>query len=353
MGVKFANNAYGTLNASISSSDASLTLASGQGARFPSLGAGDYFYCTLIDTSNNLEVVKCTARSSDVLTITRAQESTTARAFTVGDRVELRVTAAGLEDATDFDAVVADDSINATKLNVSGNGTSGQYLISDGDGSFSWNTLSADAGLTSIQVFTSNGTWTKPSGIKRIKVYVTGGGGGGGGTRNDQDIWAYHGGSGGAGGTAIEVLDVSSVSSVSVTIGNGGSAGAAASGAGQTGGNGGTSSFGSYCSATGGSGGIGGGFNPGNSTGGDGGVGSGGDINLYGNGAWGSGDFNGTLPAPSGVASFWGGAGRAGANGSNSQDPSYHGAGGAGACGGSQGPGKAGGAGIVVVEEYK
>ena len=33
--------------------------------------------------------------------------------------------------------------VNATMLDVSGNGTAGQYLISDGDGSFSWQTLSA------------------------------------------------------------------------------------------------------------------------------------------------------------------------------------------------------------------
>jgi len=100
MGIKFANNAFGTLNAGISNSATSATLSSGQGARFPTLSTDDYFYATLIDTSNNLEVVKCTARSSDVLTITRAQDNTTARAFAAGDRVELRITAAALSDAT-------------------------------------------------------------------------------------------------------------------------------------------------------------------------------------------------------------------------------------------------------------
>jgi hypothetical protein len=121
MGVKFANNAYGTLNASIASGDTSLTLSSGQGARFPSLGAGDYFYVTLIDTSNNLEIAKCTARSSDVLTITRGQEGTTARAYSVGDRVELRVTAAGLVDSTDYDAVLPSQT-----------GNSGEFLTTNG-----------------------------------------------------------------------------------------------------------------------------------------------------------------------------------------------------------------------------
>lgn len=100
MSVKFSNNGHSTLASSISTSDTSITVASGHGARFPSLSSGEYFYATLIDSSNNLEIVKCTARSSDVLTVTRAQESTTARAYAIGDRIELRVTAQGLVDAT-------------------------------------------------------------------------------------------------------------------------------------------------------------------------------------------------------------------------------------------------------------
>jgi len=98
MGIKFANSAFATLAAGITNSATSITLTTGQGARFPSLGAGDYFYATLIDASNNLEIVKCTARSTDVLTVVRAQEGTTARAFSTADRIELRVTAAGLVD---------------------------------------------------------------------------------------------------------------------------------------------------------------------------------------------------------------------------------------------------------------
>jgi hypothetical protein len=100
MGIKVANNAFATLASGITSSATSITVASGQGARFPSLGAGDYFYATLINTSNQLEIVKCTARSGDVLTVERAQESTTARAYDVGDRIEIRITAATFEDAT-------------------------------------------------------------------------------------------------------------------------------------------------------------------------------------------------------------------------------------------------------------
>ena len=79
MGVKVTNNAFGTISAGISSSDTTVTLDTGQGARFPTLGSGDFFFGTLIDTSNNIEVVKVTARSTDSMTVTRAQDNTTAR----------------------------------------------------------------------------------------------------------------------------------------------------------------------------------------------------------------------------------------------------------------------------------
>jgi hypothetical protein len=105
MGIKFANSAFATLASGINSSATSITLTTGQGARFPSLAGGDYFFATLIDTSNNLEIVKCTARSTDVLTVVRGQESTTARAFSTGDRIELRITAQGLVDAAPVQSV--------------------------------------------------------------------------------------------------------------------------------------------------------------------------------------------------------------------------------------------------------
>tara|TARA_R100000149_G_C5818406_1_gene98726 strand:- start:39 stop:710 length:672 start_codon:yes stop_codon:yes gene_type:complete len=96
MSIKFANNAHSTLASGINTSATSITVASGHGARFPSLAGAEFFFATLIDSSNNLEIVKATARSTDVLTVTRAQESTTARSFSSGDRIELRITAAGL-----------------------------------------------------------------------------------------------------------------------------------------------------------------------------------------------------------------------------------------------------------------
>ena len=105
MAIKFTNNAYSTLASGITNSATSITLTTGEGARFPSFSAPDYFLATLIDSSNNLEIVKCTTRSTDVLTVVRGQESTTARAYATGDRIELRITA-GVLDALYDDTTV-------------------------------------------------------------------------------------------------------------------------------------------------------------------------------------------------------------------------------------------------------
>lgn len=96
----FKNNAFSTLDGGISDSATSIALSSGDGAKFPAPTGAEYFYATLIDTSNNLEIVKCTTRSTDTLTVTRAQEGTTARAYSAGDRIELRLTAAGITAST-------------------------------------------------------------------------------------------------------------------------------------------------------------------------------------------------------------------------------------------------------------
>lgn len=98
MTVKFANNAAGTLAANISSTDTSLSVAPGQGAIFPTIGAGEFFYVTLVDSSNSLEVVKVTAKSGDVFTVVRGQNGTTARAYVENDKVELRVISAAFDE---------------------------------------------------------------------------------------------------------------------------------------------------------------------------------------------------------------------------------------------------------------
>ena len=102
----FKNNAFASLAAELSAAGTLATLATGQGARFPAPSGGDHFLATLILLDGNgaetaWEVVKCTSRATDGLTIERAQEGTTARIWPVGSRLEMRVTAGTLDSFTD------------------------------------------------------------------------------------------------------------------------------------------------------------------------------------------------------------------------------------------------------------
>lgn len=98
MAVVLVNNAVSRLASSLTSGATSLSVTAGEGAKFPAVGGGDWFPVTLVKATGALEIVRCTARSGDILTIARAQEGTAAQAFSVGDRVELRLTAAALAD---------------------------------------------------------------------------------------------------------------------------------------------------------------------------------------------------------------------------------------------------------------
>ena len=120
MAVKFTNNAATTLAAGINSSATSISVT--DGSVFPSLSSGEHFYCTFDDTTN-VEIVKVTARSSNTLTVVRGQDNTTARAFSSGDKAELRVVAALLEDVKtevtstlSVDTFTGDDSTTAFTL---------------------------------------------------------------------------------------------------------------------------------------------------------------------------------------------------------------------------------------------
>jgi hypothetical protein len=93
MTLKVANNAFATIPGAVASTTTSITVSAGQGARFPTLGTGDYFFATLIDVTGNYEIVKVTARTDDVMTLVRGQEGTLAIPFPANSRIELRVTA--------------------------------------------------------------------------------------------------------------------------------------------------------------------------------------------------------------------------------------------------------------------
>lgn len=99
--IKFTNFAHSRLAVGIGPGDTSISVTGGHGARFPALGAGEYFYATLEDASNNREIVKVTARATDVLTVVRAQDNTSALSWNAGDTIALRLNAAAITDFVD------------------------------------------------------------------------------------------------------------------------------------------------------------------------------------------------------------------------------------------------------------
>ena len=128
MGIVFKNNAKTTLASSLSNSATSATVT--DGSVFPSLNAGEFFLVTFDDGTNN-EICKCTARSGNTLTIVRAQESTTARAFSSGDSAEGRVTAGVLETIQEN---IAAKSANQTVFNATTAGGATTYNIGTNPG---------------------------------------------------------------------------------------------------------------------------------------------------------------------------------------------------------------------------
>ena len=114
MGVILKNNATSTITTAISASDVGLAVAAGTGSLFPTLGAGDYFYATLVSAGGTYEVIKVTVRAGDTMTIVRAQEGTTAQSFASGSRIEVRVTAASIQDMLDYHDQASEISFTPT-----------------------------------------------------------------------------------------------------------------------------------------------------------------------------------------------------------------------------------------------
>tara|TARA_Y200000002_G_scaffold58962_1_gene44408 strand:- start:38738 stop:39595 length:858 start_codon:yes stop_codon:yes gene_type:complete len=198
------------------------------------------------------------------------------------------------------DGAVTSDKLATGSVSMTGSIVTGTLPVSSGGTGLSSNPSNAyyalgyndggsalqyrPYGIRSMSVYTGSSTWSRPSGVRYVKVCVVGGGGGGGG----------HGESGGGGGYAEEVLDVTGISSVSITIGGGGG-GTYYSGAA---GNGSSSSFGPYLSG-------GGGYGANRNNQHSGGLsvnGSGGNLNVYGGG----GQAHHTRSSVGGP-SYWGG----------------------------------------------
>jgi hypothetical protein len=258
---------------------------------------------------------------------------------------------------TAYSVICAGTTATGTFQNVSGVGTSGQVLTSNGASALpTWQSVAVGR-LVSYQIFTTGtaATYTKPSGVTSILVECTGGGGGGGGI-NVTTITSSAAGGGGSGGFA-RLYIASASGTYTYTVGAAGAAGAAGANAG---GNATATTF-STISAGGGNGGAAGvaGTGAAGGLGGARGSSSGGDVNLSGQ-AGGAGFFiaGAGIPGDGGQSVLSGaGKGTYGSAGSNAGQAAgtNSGSGGAGAAGNgvnANQAGGAGGAGLIVVWEF-
>ena len=98
---QFTNNANTTLATGISATSLTLTVSAGTGSLFPTSN----FQVTLLDAATQIvnEIVLCTSRTGDVLTIQRGQEGTIAQSWSAGDVVTLLITAGELANFVQTD----------------------------------------------------------------------------------------------------------------------------------------------------------------------------------------------------------------------------------------------------------
>ncbi|MBB3947051.1 hypothetical protein GGQ73_003015 [Rhizobium skierniewicense] len=116
MGLKLSNNAVSSLSASITAAATSLAVQGADAGKFPVLAAGDWCPATIIDAAGNMEIVRVTARNGSTLTVTRAQEATTAKAFATGSRIDVRLTAGSIGNMIGQNA----EAVALTGGNISG-----------------------------------------------------------------------------------------------------------------------------------------------------------------------------------------------------------------------------------------
>ena len=245
-------------------------------------------------------------------------------------------------------------------------GTSGNVLTSNGT---TWDSSAAASSSLAIQVFTASGTYTPTSGMKfvRVRVQAPGGGGGGGDGVGGSATYGCTGGGGGGGEYAEGIFSAATIgASQAVTIGAVGSTG---SNTGGDGGTGGTTSVGSLITAIGGTGGTGSGSDSTSSAvraGGAGGAGgTGGSVRIPGQkgGYGGNSMISDTLTYRSGGQ---GGDSKLGLGEIPQQTSSSGSVAAGGIAGGDYGgggcgananittgqTGGAGGAGIIIIEEF-
>ena len=100
-----------------------------------------------------------------------ATDGTSGQAMITDGSGQLSLGNITIPDNAVTNAKMADDAVGLAELSATGTASASTFLRGDN----AW--ASAAAGFNSLQTFTADGTWTKPSGITKIVVECQGGGG--------------------------------------------------------------------------------------------------------------------------------------------------------------------------------
>lgn len=130
---------------------------------------------TSVSSSTTNQLTVASGTSTPALSVVTGTVADAGTALATGDQIHTFVTGQGYLTAnqtvtlsgdvtgsgtTAITATIADNVVGADELNVSGNGTSGQVLASDGDGTFSWADAASGGGLT-VSTISTNTTAVK------------------------------------------------------------------------------------------------------------------------------------------------------------------------------------------------
>ena len=123
--IAFSNNANSTLASQITNTATSITLAVGGGANFASPAVGQYSVVSLNDaaTGTIYEIMHCTARTGDTLTVIRGQEGTSAVSWLSGDLVYSSPTAGQMSAFAQSDSAAFTNTPTAPTAPASTNTT--------------------------------------------------------------------------------------------------------------------------------------------------------------------------------------------------------------------------------------
>lgn len=175
---KTANNAYsllvtlGCLSGTGTSGDFTITAADGN-LRFPTLSGGDFFYATLQNSANNIEIITVSARTGDTFTCSaRGNEGTTARAWSTGDVIEIRLTA-GTVVTLDKTQTLVNKTLTAPTLTTPALGTPASGVLTNCTGN---PTLTNPTTVTQALSWTVSGTTTWDANSGAIATVTAGAG---------------------------------------------------------------------------------------------------------------------------------------------------------------------------------